>query len=474
MWSLRAEPLRPRRGWWGANLLLDQRRFTRTRSGRRFRSRLYVRGDSQRARLKTGTPPRLRKGSLRWEAFEEQWGDEHPRPFSLFTPADTFPLLRQVPCHITHTTPATHAIIAENLHLSPMYSGRIQGVGPRYCPSIEDKVVRFADRTSHSVFLEPESLRDDSIYCNGISTSLPGDVQDEIVRLMPGCERAHIHRYGYAVEYDMVRPHQIRATCETKLIAGLFLAGQINGTSGYEEAAGQGLVAGINAARRTRGEGEFTLGRDQAYIGVLMDDLVTKTPVEPYRMFTSRAEHRLILRADNAADRLTPLAVDLGMLESTALGRRRADLFARRRADIAAINDAIDAIRIEGTPLSKLLRRPEFNEADLRAALSDLRVLDGVWTTVHADRRYQPYIARHRADTRRLHETESRRIPREVDYHALEGLRSEAAEALTRFRPDTFGQAGRLEGVTPADLTLLSVHLKRLAREPGRSPVRTA
>ncbi|MCH8270098.1 MAG: tRNA uridine-5-carboxymethylaminomethyl(34) synthesis enzyme MnmG [Planctomycetes bacterium] len=440
-------------------------------------------------RLKTGTPPRLTRSTINWDALDAHPGDVNPQPFSDLTPRpgdrqggwvvgdvalERFPRLDQVECRVTATNERIHDIVRNNLHRAPMYSGQIQSVGPRYCPSIEDKVVRFADRTSHSVFLEPESLRDDSIYCNGISTSLPGDVQDEIVRLMPGCERAHIRRYGYAVEYDMVRPHQIRATCETKLIEGLFLAGQINGTSGYEEAAGQGLVAGINAARRARGEGEFTLGRDQAYIGVLMDDLVTKTPVEPYRMFTSRAEHRLILRADNAADRLTPLAIDLGLLESTALGRRRADLFARRRGDIAAINDAVDATRIDGTPLSKLLRRPEFGEADLRAALSDRRVLDGVWTTVHADRRYQPYIARHRADTRRLHETESRRIPREVDYHALEGLRSEAAEALTRFRPDTFGQAGRLEGVTPADLTLLSVHLKRLAREPRRSPVRTA
>ncbi len=366
-------------------------------------------------------------------------------------------MLPQVECRQTATTPEIHAAIRANLHRAPMYSGQIQSVGPRYCPSIEDKVVRFAERERHGVFLEPESLRDDWIYCNGISTSLPRDVQDEIVRRLPGCERAEIYRYGYAVEYDMVRPHQIHGTGMTRIVEGFFLAGQINGTSGYEEAAAQGIVAGINAARHALGQGEFVLGRDEAYIGVLMDDLVTKTPVEPYRMFTSRAEFRLMLRADNAADRLTPLAGSLGLLAHTDLGRLRREAFARRRREIEDLNRDIDAARIGGEPLAQLVRTPEFGVGGLRRAIGSREYRRGVWETVHADRRYESYVARQRAEVRRAAEMEHRRLPDDADYLPMTALRTEARLALARFRPRTYGQAGRLEGVTPADLTLLAV-----------------
>jgi tRNA uridine 5-carboxymethylaminomethyl modification enzyme len=415
-------------------------------------------------RLKTGTPPRLKRSSIDWDSLPQQHGDEKASPFSDLTASPShpltvsFPALRQVACAQTHTTREAHELIRENLHRAPMFSGQIESVGPRYCPSIEDKVVRFAERETHGVFLEPESLRDDWVYCNGISTSLPADVQDRIVRAMPGCGNAEVYRYGYAVEYDMVRPHQIRATGETRSVRNLFLAGQINGTSGYEEAAAQGLIAGLNAARRARGEDEFILGRDQAYIGVLMDDLVTKTPVEPYRMFTSRAEHRLLLRADNSADRLTPLAQSIGLLD-TDLGQTRLRLFDQRQRDLADIHAAIDAARTDSGPLSKAMMAAEFSLEDLIAALpqSALRYPRSALQTAFADRRYAPYLARQRAEIKRQAELEHRRLPEDAPYEAFHQMRTEARHALIKFRPRTFGQAGRLEGITPADLTLLAV-----------------
>jgi tRNA uridine 5-carboxymethylaminomethyl modification enzyme len=410
-------------------------------------------------RLKTGTPPRLKRSTIDWEGLEKQLSDDPPVRFSDLTGAG-FPRMAQVDCRITATTSGVHDLIRANLHRAPMYSGQIESVGPRYCPSIEDKVVRFADKPSHQVFLEPESHRDDWVYCNGISTSLPGDVQEAMVRAMPGCGRARVYRYGYAVEYDMVRPHQIHVTGMTKRVQGLFLAGQINGTSGYEEAAGQGLVAGANAARYALGLDEFMLGRDEAYIGVMMDDLVTKTPVEPYRMFTSRAEHRLLLRADNAPDRLTPRAIELGLLDSTDLGRRRRALFERRRREAADLNMRIDAARAGEKPLASIIRAPDFTEADLRGAVAG-DYMDAVWGTVFADRRYEAYIVRQRAEIKRRAEMEHRRIPAHIRYEDLPALRTETRLALARFRPATFGQAARLEGVTPADLTLLSVLAKR-------------
>jgi len=431
-------------------------------------------------RLKTGTPPRLLRSSIDWDALESQSGDETPTPFSDLTDRfgswrigqlelTGFPAMGQVECKQTRTTPAAHERIRANLHRAPMFSGQIESVGPRYCPSIEDKVVRFAERDSHGVFLEPESHRDEIVYCNGIATSLPADVQDQIVRGMPGCARAEVHRYGYAVEYDMVRPHQILATGMTKRVEGLFLAGQINGTSGYEEAAAQGVVAGINAARMVRGEGELALGRHEAYIGVLMDDLVTKTPVEPYRMFTSRAEHRLLLRADNAADRLTPVAERLGLLESTDWGRQRSRAHAERRSEMDAINAAIERARAGDQPLARAMRRPGFTPEDLRAALPEVSGSRSSFASVFADRMYEPYVARQRAEIRRQGELESRRVPPDLAADELRGLRAEAQQALLKYRPATFGQAGRLEGVTPADLTLLAVLVDRRRRDRARA-----
>jgi tRNA uridine 5-carboxymethylaminomethyl modification enzyme len=414
-------------------------------------------------RLKTGTPPRLRASTIDLDRLRADAGDERPAPFSDLTPRRGFPPSDQVVCHVTRTTPEIHALIRANLDRAPMYSGQIDAAGPRYCPSIEDKVVRFADRDSHHVFLEPESHETDWVYCNGVSTSLPVDVQERLVRRMPGCERAEIVQHGYAVEYDMVRPHQIHASTMTKRVDGLFLAGQINGTSGYEEAAGQGVLAGLNAVRRARGEPAATLGRDRAYIGVMMDDLVTKTPVEPYRMFTSRAEYRLLLRADNAADRLAPLAREWGLVDD-----RRWRVFERRRSALAALGGAVDAARHDGEPVRDRVRRPGYSVGDLARELRVEPGRDaphGVLETLLADRQYDGYLRRQRAEIRRHAEMERRRIPPGLDLDAITGLRTEAREALRRFRPETFGQARRLEGVNPADLSLLLVGLERRRRE---------
>lgn len=423
-------------------------------------------------RLKTGTPPRLRAGSIDWAALEPQAGDAVPRPFSTLTPdgvpGGRFPRLAQVECRITRTTGEAHALIRANLHRAPMYSGAIEAeCGPRYCPSIEDKVVRFADRDSHQVFLEPESLSTDEVYCNGISTSLPADVQSAVVRAMPGCERAEILRFGYAVEYDMVWPHQIDATTMTKRVDGLFLAGQINCTTGYEEAAAQGVVSGLNAARFSMGQEPVRLGRDEALIGVLLDDLVTKTPREPYRMFTSRAEYRLHLRGDNADRRLTPRGRRLGLIDEV-----RSRAFDARESARESIRAWIaQGPRIADQPLAERIRRPEVSLGEIQALLAeavpgsagahaktiDLSRLEEVVTEI----RYAPYLERERAQARRHHEGETRPLPAWLDYRAITGLRAEAAEVLARFRPATFGQASRLAGVNPADLTLVSVAIRK-------------
>ncbi|MEX1015468.1 MAG: tRNA uridine-5-carboxymethylaminomethyl(34) synthesis enzyme MnmG [Phycisphaeraceae bacterium] len=437
-------------------------------------------------RLKTGTPPRLDARTLDFDALEVQPGDDAPVPFSDMTNtpgqcglsrtasapeyariAARFPVLEQRPCWITHTNQAIHDLIHANLDRAPMYNGQIATAGPRYCPSIEDKVVRFADRTSHHVFLEPESLGSDEIYCNGISTSLPQDVQEKIVRLMPGCENATILRHGYAVEYDMVLPHQIDATTMTKRVPGLFLAGQINGTTGYEEAAGQGLMAGVNAVRFVRDETPVRLRRDQAYIGVLMDDLVTKTPREPYRMFTSRAEYRLLLRADNADVRLTPLGRELGLVDEA-----RWAVYEARQSAIAALRKYMDEHKVDGVVMSRWALRPS---VDVDALLSQLpspreesqnalpphaydrRTL----VTLLADLQYAGYIDRQQRDIEQLRQQEASPLPTDFDYAQVKGLRNEAAHVLNQFKPATLGQAGRLAGVNPADLMVVSLAVGR-------------
>jgi tRNA uridine 5-carboxymethylaminomethyl modification enzyme len=419
------------------------------------------------SRLKTGTPPRLSRETIAWESLNAQHGDDEPTPFSDLT-VDSFPRLPQRECRVTRTTAAAHDLIRANLHRAPMYSGQIDAeCGPRYCPSIEDKVVRFAQRDSHHVFLEPESLHTNEIYCNGISTSLPEDVQEQIVHAMPGCERAKVLRWGYAVEYDMVWPHQIDATGMTKKIQGFFLAGQINGTSGYEEAGGQGLVAGLNASRfslassrRTSSAPSLTdnlvrLGRDQAYIGVMMDDLVTRTPREPYRMFTSRAEYRLHLRAENADERLTPLGRELGLVDDD-----RWKVFERRRERLDEVRGQFDRLYIDGKTLREVARRPETSAAFISGRLTvecDPALIDRVIT----EARYDGYIIRQRAEIKRQAQAEHQRIPGWIAFDTIEGLRAEAVEMLQRFRPATMGQARRLAGITPADMTLLAVAIHR-------------
>ncbi len=427
-------------------------------------------------RLKTGTPPRLVRDSIDWESLTPQWGDASPMPFSALTPTseDGAMTLRfpQVECRETATSGAIHALVRDNLHRAPMYAGAMEAeTGPRYCPSLEDKVVRFAERESHHVFLEPESLATDDIYCNGISTSLPAEVQAAIIRGMPGCERAVARRWGYAVEYDMVWPHQIDSTAESKLVRGFFLAGQINGTSGYEEAAAQGLIAGLNAARCALGEQQVRLGREEAYLGVLMDDLVTRQPREPYRMFTSRAEHRLLLRCDNAEDRLTSLGVSLGLVDAARAARvesHAADLGALRQT----LARTVAPTRFgSGKRLEDVARRPEITADDMDRILSESphptparstpRGMNALLERAITDIRYEAYLPRQRTELRRAHEAESVAIPRDLDLREISGLCAEASDVLSRMRPATLGQASRLAGVSPSDISILEVTLRR-------------
>jgi len=404
------------------------------------------------ARFKTGTPPRLNGRTIDYSRTELQPGDEDPQPFSFLT--DRLDV-EQLPCWITYTNEAAHELIRQNLHRAPMYSGQIRSSGPRYCPSIEDKIVRFADKDRHQLFLEPEGRNTCEVYVNGISTSLPRDVQDAVIRLVPGLERAEVMRYGYAVEYDFAPPEQLRPTLETKSVEGLYFAGQINGTTGYEEAAAQGLVAGANAALKLAGSGPLVLDRGAAYIGVLLDDLVTRGVDEPYRMFTSRAEHRLLLRQDNADRRLTPLAAELGLVDQP-----RAERLARKEQQIAEALAMIETNTHEGAPLAKWLKRPEVDWQALTAWLPALaRFPREVADQVTYDVKYAGYIAREEAEITRRQRLSERRIPTAFDFAAIRHLRAEAREKLSRVRPENLAQASRISGITPADMALLAVHL---------------
>jgi tRNA uridine 5-carboxymethylaminomethyl modification enzyme len=407
-------------------------------------------------RLKTGTPPRVDGRTLDYSRLKEQPSDPHAVRFSFGWPEAP---VDAVPCWITETTPAVHEIILANLDRAPMYSGQIKSTGPRYCPSIEAKVVRFRDRDRHQVFLEPEGRDTPVVYCNGISTSLPEDVQDMVVHGIPGMENVRILRYGYAVEYDFVPPVQTQATLESKVVEGLYLAGQINGTSGYEEAAGQGLLAGINATRALQGRPPVILGRDQAYIGVLIDDLVTKGTEEPYRMFTSLAEYRLLLRHDNADRRLTPIGREVGLVWDEAWQRLQ-----EKERQIRAAQDVLRRVRRGGRLLEDILRRPEVAWRTLAAEVPDLAALGlspEAGQQVEIEAKYAGYLARQEAQVQRARRMENRRIPADVDYAAVTHLRAEAREKLSRIRPRSIGQAARIPGVGPSDLAVLMIHLAR-------------
>ncbi len=417
-------------------------------------------------RLKTGTPPRFAADSIDWARLTPQAGDREPQPFSFLTERRHFPVQRQVECFLTYTNADAHALIRANVHRAPMYAGRIQGVGPRYCPSVEDKVMRFAERERHQVFLEPEGLTTEVVYANGISTSLPAEVQERFVHAIEGLERVRFLRHGYAVEYDFVQPSALDRTLAVRAVRGLYLAGQINGTSGYEEAGAQGLVAGANAALWALDRAPFVLGRHEAYIGVLVDDLVVSQPREPYRMFSSRAEYRLLLRQDDADRRLSARGAEIGLVPP----QRQARAVARQRA-VAELTALLHALRAPLDPQRSLaahLRRPEVTLAALVRELPELAPFADageLLTTVEADVKYAGYVERQHASIERLRRDEATRIPPELDLAALSGLRSEAREKLVALRPATLGAAGRIAGVNPPDLALLAVHIERHRRE---------
>jgi len=405
-------------------------------------------------RLKTGTPPRLNGRAISFSKMQAQYGDEPPPFFSKRTPKMFH--VEQLPCYVTHTTPATMEVIQQNISQSPLYSGQISGIGPRYCPSIEDKIVRFPEKATHQVFLEPEGRHSNEFYVNGASTSMPEDVQQAIIHSIIGLEKAEIMRPAYAIEYDYCLPHQLHPTLETKSIENLYFAGQINGTSGYEEAAAQGIIAGINAARKVQAKESVVLTRADAYIGVLIDDLITKSTEEPYRMFTSRAEYRLQLRQDNADLRLTSIGREIGLVQDYQWGE-----FCNRRELISRELSRLYELRDGTTSYAELLKRPEVTYASLRIA--DHQLPEDVQHQVETQIKYDGYIARELEQIARFRSLEEKRIPTWVDYAKIPGLRTESRQKLIRLKPDSIGQASRISGVTPADIALLLVWLKKTA-----------
>ncbi|QQC72590.1 tRNA uridine-5-carboxymethylaminomethyl(34) synthesis enzyme MnmG [Lactococcus garvieae] len=426
-------------------------------------------------RFKTGTPPRVLSSSINYEATEIQPGDEKPNHFSFLSKDEDY-LAEQIPCWLTYTSKTTHEIIQENLHRAPMFSGIVKGVGPRYCPSIEDKVVRFADKPRHQLFLEPEGRNTEEVYIQGLSTSLPEDVQFDLVRSIPGLEDAKMMRTGYAIEYDVVLPHQLRPTLETKLVSGLFTAGQTNGTSGYEEAAGQGLVAGINASLKVQGKEELILKRSDAYIGVMIDDLVTKGTLEPYRLLTSRAEYRLILRHDNADMRLTSIGREIGLV-----GDERWDAFQDKltsyQTEIARLNkeklkplaDTQEKLGMMGFgPIKdaltgiEFLKRPEVKYSDVvRFVGESSEKLDRtVIELIETEVTYEGYIKKAKEQVEKMHRLEAKRIPKNMNWDALDSIATEARQKFKKINPETLGQASRISGVNPADISILMVYLE--------------